>query len=138
MRGESDGRGQGATFTITLPLVDSPTQGPRPDSDGGGETHKSVLIVEDNKDAADSLREVLELGGHDVELVYSGVTRDSIRLHYREYTQQDMARPAFSQDVTYERDATTIRFRNILIKVIQASGEQIRFVVLEDGYPPHR
>ena len=72
------------------------------------------------------------------ELVYSGVTKDSIRLLYREYTQQDLARPAFSQDVVYERDASTIRFRNVLIRVLQATGEQISFVVLEDGYPPQK
>ena len=72
------------------------------------------------------------------ELVYSGVTKDSIRLLYREYTQQDLVRPAFSQDVVYERDASTIRFRNVLVRVLQATGEQIRFVVLEDGYPPQK
>ena len=72
------------------------------------------------------------------ELVYSGVTKDSVRLLYREYTQQDLVRPAFSQDVVYERDASTIRFRNVLIRVLQATGEQIRFVVLEDGYPPQK
>lgn len=72
------------------------------------------------------------------ELIYSGVTKDSIRLLYREYTQSDMARPAFSQDVVYERDATSIRFRNMQIRVIQASGEQIRYAVLEDGYPPQK
>ena len=72
------------------------------------------------------------------ELVYSGVTKDSIRLLYREYTQSDLARPAFSQELVYERDAGTLRFRNILIRVVQASGEQIKFVVLEDGYPPQK
>ena len=72
------------------------------------------------------------------ELVYSGVTKDSVRLLYREYTQQDLVRPAFSQDVVYERDASTIRFRNVLIRVLQATGEQIRFAVLEDGYPPQK
>ena len=72
------------------------------------------------------------------ELVYSGVTKDSIRLHYREYTQNDLARPAFSQDVVYDRDSSTIRFRNVLIRVREATGEQISYVVLEDGYPPPR
>jgi len=72
------------------------------------------------------------------ELIYSGVTKDSIRLLYREYTQNDLVRPAFSQDLVYERDTEMIRFRNILIRVVQASGEQIRFVVLEDGYPPKK
>lgn len=69
------------------------------------------------------------------ELIYSGVTKDSIRLLYREYTQDNLVRPAFSQDLVYERDSSTIRFRNILVKVLQANGEQIRFAVIEDGYP---
>jgi hypothetical protein len=72
------------------------------------------------------------------ELVYSGATKDSIRLLYREYTQQDLVRPAFTQDLVYERDSATIRFRNMLLKIIQATGEQIRFVVMEDGYLPSK
>lgn len=72
------------------------------------------------------------------ELVYSGATKDSIRLLYREFTASDLARPAFSQDLVYERDSPTIRFRNVLIKVLQATGEQLRYVVLDDGYPPQR
>jgi two-component system CheB/CheR fusion protein len=31
-----------------------------------------VLIIEDNRDAADSLREVLEFGAHVVEVAYNG------------------------------------------------------------------
>jgi len=31
-----------------------------------------VLIIEDNIDAADSLREVLQFGGHEVEVAYNG------------------------------------------------------------------
>jgi CheY-like chemotaxis protein len=33
---------------------------------------RRVLIIEDNVDAADSLREVLELGGHEVDVAYTG------------------------------------------------------------------
>jgi hypothetical protein len=70
------------------------------------------------------------------ELVYSGATKDSIRLLYREYTRDDLIRPAFTQDLVYERGAPTIRFRNTLIRVIEATGEHIRYVVAEDDYPP--
>lgn len=84
----------------------------------------------------DTTSSVVSRAGYlNFELIFTGVTKDSIRLLYREYTQQDLARPAFSQEAVYERDASTIRFRNILIRVISANGEQIRFVVIEDGYP---
>lgn len=67
------------------------------------------------------------------ELVYSGANKDEITLLYREYTPQDMARPAFSQALTYERGTDTIRFRDIKLTVLGADNERIRFVVDEDG-----
>lgn len=67
------------------------------------------------------------------ELVYSGTTRDSFQLLYREYTQNDMARPAFSQTLVYDKDSGTIRFRKMQIDVHEASNELIRFTVVSDG-----
>jgi len=69
----SAGLGQGSEFVVRLPLatgevaVDrrvharTPTQGRR-----------RVLIIEDNIDAADSLREALEFNEHEVEVAYNG------------------------------------------------------------------
>jgi CheY-like chemotaxis protein len=34
-------------------------------------TRKSILVVDDNRDAADSLAMLLEIGGHDVTAVYT-------------------------------------------------------------------
>jgi hypothetical protein len=61
------------------------------------------------------------------EIVYSGATKDSMRLLYREYTPQDLVRPAFTQDLVYERGSPTISFRNTLIRVLEASAR--RFVM---------
>ena len=38
----------------------------------GPQISRRVLIIEDNLDAAESLREALELGAHEVEVSYSG------------------------------------------------------------------
>lgn len=70
------------------------------------------------------------------ELVYSGANKDEISLLYREYTPQDLARPAFTQNLTYERGTSTIRFRDIKITVLGADNERIRYVVDEDGLQP--
>jgi signal transduction histidine kinase/ActR/RegA family two-component response regulator len=73
----SPGPGRGSTFTIRLPLKRSagapdPT-GPRPlpraRPDQGG---LDVLVVEDNADGRESLRELLEIWGHRVELAATG------------------------------------------------------------------
>jgi CheY-like chemotaxis protein len=70
----SDGPGKGAEFTIRLPLGVAaaraiPSAGEVPGVRGA---RRRVLVVEDNEDAADTLREVLELDEHVVEVAYSG------------------------------------------------------------------
>ncbi len=81
-----------------------------------------------------SVEEVFADRGYvNFELVYSGSTKDEINLLYREYTPSDMARPAFTQNLTYATDAKTIRFRDIKIDVLGVDSEQIRYVVQQDG-----
>jgi hypothetical protein len=67
------------------------------------------------------------------ELIYSGATKDALNLLYREYTPDDMARPAFTQNLTYDRDSSAIRFREMQIRVLEASNESLRYVVEADG-----
>jgi signal transduction histidine kinase/ActR/RegA family two-component response regulator len=77
---ESGGRGLGAEFKMALPatlLLATPTPaGPGATSSGSGapitERRARILIADDNRDAADSLGMLLELSGHDVDVVYSG------------------------------------------------------------------
>jgi PAS domain S-box-containing protein len=74
VRAESEGAGRGATFTIELP----PAAEPAPLAGGAGESgapHRKlrVLVVEDNRDSAESLRMALEAGGCcEVEVAYTG------------------------------------------------------------------
>lgn len=70
----SDGEGQGAELTITLPLLVPvrPTLSVVPAPSAGTPAGRRVLIIEDNVDAADSLKEALELGGHEIAVAFSG------------------------------------------------------------------
>jgi len=68
---ESAGVGKGSRFTIRLPLVAAPAlvaPAPRPAATKG----KRVLIVDDNRDAADSISMLLQLEGHEVRTAYRG------------------------------------------------------------------
>jgi signal transduction histidine kinase/ActR/RegA family two-component response regulator len=70
----SPGLGQGAEFVVRLPLAleEIAAKGrvrSRHLAPGG---HRHVLIIEDNHDAADSLRDVLEFSEHEVEVAYDG------------------------------------------------------------------
>ena len=67
----SEGPGTGAEFQVRLPLSSRPpgTRQPEPASAVAG---RRILIVEDNTDAGQSLRDLLELLGHNVDLVQTG------------------------------------------------------------------
>jgi PAS domain S-box-containing protein len=68
----SDGLGKGAEFVVRMPLDRAEaTEAKRPATDRQP-SRRRVLIIEDNVDAADSLRDVLEFGEHEVEVAYSG------------------------------------------------------------------
>jgi two-component system CheB/CheR fusion protein len=72
VRAHSEGPGRGAEFVVELPLDDA-TQGKIiPGAETSPTRRIRVLIVEDNLDAAQSLREVLELGEHLVDVAHSG------------------------------------------------------------------
>jgi len=72
----SEGRGKGAEFVVRLPLA--ATKGkpagppaPRPEEDA---RPYRVLLVEDNRVAAESLRTLLELAGYTVEVAGDGLS----------------------------------------------------------------
>jgi len=69
----SPGRGLGSTFTVRLPMVSMKSDG---DEDHHAEHSPSpgcrVLVVDDNRDAADSTITILRLLGHQAECAYTG------------------------------------------------------------------
>lgn len=68
----SEGVGKGALFTIHLPLETTGAETIADRHSHGAGSLRRILIIEDNVDAADSLREALELGGHIVVVAYDG------------------------------------------------------------------
>jgi PAS domain S-box-containing protein len=70
----SPGLGQGAEFVVRLPLApeEGAAAGPARASGLAPGCRRRVLIIEDNIDAADSLREALEFSEHEVEVAYNG------------------------------------------------------------------
>jgi hypothetical protein len=72
-------------------------------------------------------------GYSNYELLFSGTDGRSLNLTYREYTDDDMARPAFSQNVVYESRLGQIRFRDTVIEVHEATNERIVYTIISDG-----
>jgi two-component system CheB/CheR fusion protein len=68
----SEGLGKGSEFTVRLPLDGGTGAQPHPPSSSRVGPTRRVLIIEDNLDAAVSLREALELDGHEVQVAHDG------------------------------------------------------------------
>jgi PAS domain S-box-containing protein len=69
----SPGRGLGSTFTVRLPLVNMISDGDdAPHVERGPSSGRRVLVVDDNRDAADSTITILRLLGHQAECAYDG------------------------------------------------------------------
>ena len=71
----SAGPGRGSAFTIRFPRVEPPRRLPASKPPSGQETTpRRILIVEDNDDARQMLRHLLELSGHEVHEADNGLT----------------------------------------------------------------
>lgn len=72
----SDGAGYGSELVVRLPPLAAPCEAPdgaarRPDeSEESGP--RRVLVIDDDRDAAESMTVLLELWGHEVRIAYSG------------------------------------------------------------------
>jgi len=67
------------------------------------------------------------------ELIYGGSDGESIQVTYREFAPGDASRPTFFQSLSYEADADVLRYRDLVIEVLEASNQSIRFQVVSDG-----
>jgi PAS domain S-box-containing protein len=70
----SAGPGKGSEFTFSLPLASEPAPERMAAASApqvGGPARR-IVVADDNRDAADSLKLLLELGGHDVRVAHDG------------------------------------------------------------------
>jgi len=71
----SAGTGMGSVFTVRLPLAERharPVGAPVPAASAAGTQPLRLLVVDDNRDAADTLAALLSVMGHDVAVAHDG------------------------------------------------------------------
>ena len=75
-RAFSDGPGLGSTFTVTLPVSRQPTDWtdlPMERNVEPSNARRKTLVVDDNRDSADSMAAFLRLLGHEVQTANDGI-----------------------------------------------------------------
>ena len=71
----SEGLGRGSEFIVHLPIavdVGERKSEPEPSRDQSAESGLHVLVVDDNRDSADTLAKVVSMAGHQVRVAYDG------------------------------------------------------------------
>jgi len=86
VQAHSDGPGMGSEFSVRLPVVSEGSAVQAPEVDDAPTATKSllrILIVDDNRDAADSLSEMLKMLGNDTRTAYDGQQGVDLAGEYR-------------------------------------------------------
>ena len=116
----SAGLGQGSEFVLTLPVVvgvEQPQSGVAPPATDGAGAGCRVLVVDDNKDAADTLEAFLSMEGFDVAVAYDGVEAlAKVQSHAPDVVLMDIGMPRMDG---YEA-----------ARMLRASGRPVRLIAL--------
>ena len=92
----SEGVGRGSEFVVELPVADAPPA-PAASARGGARTAaapRRILVVDDNRDSADSLTELLRVLGHEVQAAHGGLEAVAAAERYRpELVLMDIGMP---------------------------------------------
>ena len=91
---QSDGPGKGSVFTVRLPVIEPRPPASARDAGAAKLPARDVLVVEDNPDARDTLKRILELDGHRVRVASDGVSAlDAVRAAPPEVALIDIGLP---------------------------------------------
>ena len=138
----SAGLGEGSEFRVRLKRVPTPpVQTPSDGGDAQPAPSRRVLVVEDSRDSAESLRELLRMNGHEVVVVNDGAQALSKLDEFRADTVLlDIGLPRM--DGFMVAHAIRARFthpasRPRLIALTGHGGEEERLSALRSGFDGH-
>jgi PAS domain S-box-containing protein len=96
---KSDGEGHGSEFIVRLPILSKPSLSAQPDKglEPESSSMRRILIVDDNKDSADSLAMLLEITGNKTFMAHDGIEAvEAIEKHRPEVVLLDIGLPKLS------------------------------------------
>jgi PAS domain S-box-containing protein len=139
----SAGRGKGSEFVIRLPLAIDREQRSILDATESGQVPpaapRRILVVDDNKDAADSLGMLLRLMGHEVHIAYDGLEAVGAAAAFEpQVVLLDIGLPKINGHETARRIRDQHRGRDMLLIALTGWGqEEDRSRSREAGFDYH-
>ena len=126
----SDGPGMGSEFIVTLPALPAaaaPTPKTRPNSDGSRaqpENRQRVLVVDDNRDAAESLGMLLEMENCKVSVAFDGLQAlEALDTFKPDIALLDIGMPGMDGYELARRIRATQRGRNMVLVALTGWGQ---------------
>jgi PAS domain S-box-containing protein len=123
----SNGADQGSEFVVRLPLAAQPSPARLPSRDRPRASALSqfrILVVDDNKDAADALRMVLRLHGNDTRIAYGGLEAMEIAEAFRpEIVLLDIGLPKLNGYEVARRIRQQPWGRNLILVALTGWGQ---------------
>ena len=126
----SDGPGMGSEFIVTLPALPAaaaPTPKAAPDSDGSrvqSESGQRVLVVDDNRDAAESLGMLLEMDNRRVSVAFDGLQALEVLDAFKpDIALLDIGMPGMDGYELARRIRATQRGRNMVLVALTGWGQ---------------
>jgi signal transduction histidine kinase len=147
VRAESEGEDKGTEITLLLPFDAGASTAAMPAATMSAETVEAqhgpaarrILVVEDNADAAATMRDFLELSGHEVELASSGMDGvKAARLFHPEIVLCDLGLPGmdgYQVAAALRKDPDTASAK--LIAVTGYGRDEDRRKSKEAGFDQH-
>ena len=138
---KSDGLGHGSEFTLRLPLVAAERGAADACAEKPAATapRRRVLVVDDNADAASTLRMALELQGHDARAVFGGVEALEAMAHRdAEIVLLDLGMPQMDGFEVARRIRQLPGGRDVLLVALTGWGQdQDRARTADAGFDEH-
>ncbi len=123
----SAGLGQGSEFSVRLPLADgiSLAAAGESASASGTQAPRSILVVDDNHDAADSLCLLLRCLGNNVQVVHDGpAALTALETHHPSLVLLDLGMPGMDGYEVARRIRQQTRFAGVTLVALTGWGQE--------------
>ena len=144
MEAHSDGPGRGSEFIVRLPLARTAASGRAGGHDGperpsAALAGRRILVVDDNRDAADSLAMLLQLLGAVVHTAYDGPSAlEAVRVHRPSVLFLDLGMPRMDGYAVAAQVRGEAQYQDVTLIALTGWGqEEDRRRTREAGFDHH-